>query len=124
MADPAAPFGLFVSSVEGNPVARYGTKVLIGAQRSGSKVTYQPKIIIPIPVAEFRRYHREYTRAIANGSLKQHDAKAWKSQQQTIQNKQKASKKLAKPPVGLGATRVDESDKERGPNDSTQGGSE
>lgn len=84
MGDPAEAFGLFVSSVEGQPVTRYGTKVLIGAARDHlqpRKIIYDPTLIVAIPATEARRYSREYRRAIANGSLTERTAAQWREQQ-------------------------------------------
>jgi hypothetical protein len=83
MGDPADAFGLFVSCVEGQPVTRFGTRVLIGAARDLTqprKVNYDPKLIVAIPATEARRYHREYRRAIANGSLTERTAAEWREQ--------------------------------------------
>lgn len=78
-------FGLFVSSVEGRPVARFGTKTLIGAERDPSKprkIVYRTKDIVPIPVDEAERYSREYGRLIADGDLVKHTADEWTKQTQ------------------------------------------
>jgi len=113
-------YGLYLSSIEGKPVARFGTKVLIGAVRIGRTVTYNTKTIHPIPVAEARRYHREYQRAIAHGSVKAHTQAEWLAQQQTITAKQAAADKLVTsseagaPPVTTRST----------PDDHSEGGSE
>lgn len=123
MTDPAADFGLFVSSVDGCPVARFGTKVLIGAMRLGSSITYNTKAIIPIPKAEARRYGREYARAIDNGSLRKRSAKAWREQQAKIQTKKRASAKLAAPKEEVGAPLVDTPTGER-KDDPSESGSE
>ena len=76
-------FGLFVSSVDGRPVARFGTKVLIGAERDPSnprKITYRTKDIVPIPLDEAAKYSREYARHIAEGDLVEHTADEWTQQ--------------------------------------------
>ena len=121
MTDPAAGFGLFVSSVDGCPVARFGTKVLIGAVRQGSSVTYNTKTIVPIPLAEARRYRREYERAIGNGSLRKRSAKAWREQQAKIATKKQASRKLAAPKEEVGAPLVEHD--RRAPDDPSESGS-
>lgn len=76
-------FGLFVSSVEGRPVTRFGTKVLIGAERDAAtprKISYRTKDIVAIPVDEAERYTREYARLIAEGDLVAHTADEWQKQ--------------------------------------------
>lgn len=80
----ADAFGLFVSSVEGSPCTRFGTKVLIGADRDASeprKIRYRTKEIVAIPTDEARRYAREYGRLITDGSLVEHKAEEWSEQQ-------------------------------------------
>lgn len=83
----AAAFALFVSCVEGSPVTRFGTKVLIGADRDPKvrkKILYRPKEIVAIPVDEARLYGREYARLINDGELVEHTAEKWLAQQQHI----------------------------------------
>lgn len=83
----ADAFGLFVSCVEGQPVTRFGSKVLIGAGRDPDnrrKVRYSPKQIVALPHEEAQRYGREYARAIDDGSLVQHTAAEWLEQQRRI----------------------------------------
>lgn len=112
-------FGLYLSSIEGKPVTRFGTKVLIGAVRVGNRVFYQPKVINPIPIAETKRYHREYRRAISAGSVVSHTREQWLAQQSTITAKQAAAEKLAtSPEVGAPPVTARSS-----PNDHPQGGS-
>lgn len=84
MADPRA-FGLFVSAVEGQPVRRYGTPSMIGAERTVAApnvITYDTALVVAIPVEESDRYLREYTRALRDGSLIQRTAEEWLAQQQ------------------------------------------
>ena len=86
MVDPT-PFGLFVSSVEGQPVTRYGTKTLIGAERdrvNPTQIHYDTRAIIAIPHAELSRYRREYAGAIRDGSLRERTAKQWVEQQKKL----------------------------------------
>ena len=83
----ADAFGLFVSCVEGKPVTRFGTKVLIGADRDPTqprKIRYRPKEIIAIPTDEAHRYGRDYGRLIADGELVEHTADEWLQQQNQI----------------------------------------
>lgn len=84
MGDRADAFGLFVSSVEGSPVTRYGSSVLIGAERNPDeprKIVYHPDAVIAIPHDEAQRYAREYRRLIAEGALVERTADDWRSQQ-------------------------------------------
>mgnify|MGYP001588205219 FL=1 len=83
----ADAFGLFVSSVENQPTMRFGTKVLIGADRDAEtprKIRYRTKEIVAIPTDEARRYAREYGRLISDGSLVEHTAEEWSNQQRQI----------------------------------------
>jgi hypothetical protein len=87
MAEASDAFGLFLSCIEGQPVARFGTKVLIGADRDLTNrrlVRYMPKMIVAIPRAEATKYAREYRRAIADGSVKEQTAAAWLAQQNQL----------------------------------------
>lgn len=78
-------FGLFVSSVQGQPVSRFGSGgVLIGATRDPAqpnKIIYDPKVVVGIPQAEAQKYGREYQRSIADGSLTVRTAAQWNEQQ-------------------------------------------
>jgi hypothetical protein len=83
-------FGLFVSSVQGQPVSRFGTAgagsggVLIGATRNPAeprKIIYDPAVVVGIPHAEALKYAREYQRAVSDGSLTLRTAAAWTEQQ-------------------------------------------
>lgn len=90
-------FGLFVSCVEGRPVTRFGSKILIGADRDPSqpnKIVYRPKDIVGIPTLEVARYGREYRRLIDEGDLVSHDAKAWSAQNEQRSEKHEAREKL------------------------------
>lgn len=83
----ADAFGLFVSSVEGHPVTRFGTKVLLGAYRDADnprKVRYRTKEIIAIPRDEAERYAREYGRLIEDEELVAHTADEWTEQQRRL----------------------------------------
>jgi hypothetical protein len=74
--------GLFVSSVEGHAVTRYGTTksiggvpspgLLIGAERdpgNPNKVTWDTNQVVHIPEHEARIFAREYARALRDGAL-------------------------------------------------------
>lgn len=83
----ADAFGLFVSSVEGHPVTRFGTKVLIGAYRDAEnprKIRYRTKDIIAIPRDEADRYAREYARLIEDQELVAHTADEWSQHQRHV----------------------------------------
>lgn len=80
----AAPFALFVSSVDGCPVTRFGTRTLIGAARRVKEPTvidYTPELVVAITTAEFSRYRREYLRALGNATLKRRTIEEWQAQQ-------------------------------------------
>jgi hypothetical protein len=75
--------GLFVSSVPGHVVTRFGSTrvvngvpspgLLIGAERdprNPSEVTWFPDQIVCIPEPEATAYRREYARAVRDGSLR------------------------------------------------------
>jgi hypothetical protein len=80
-------FGLFVSSVEGQPVHRFGSPtILIGADRNPDeprKIIYRTQEVVGIPRAEAQRYAREYARAIADGALTERTAEEYRRQQQS-----------------------------------------
>lgn len=84
MGDPASAFGLYVSSIEGQPVARFGSGgVMIGAERDLNDrrvVRYTPDVVVAISHEEARKYAREYRRAIDDGSLKLRTAAEWATQ--------------------------------------------
>lgn len=74
---------LFVSCVEGQPVTRYGSRVMIGADRDPadpSQIIYRPGDVVKIPAAEAARYRREYTRQLGDGALKLRTAEDWEAQ--------------------------------------------
>ena len=117
MSDPAEPFGLFLSCIEGQPVARFGTKVLLGAERDRSNpksITYRPKVIIPIPKLEARKYGREYRRAIENGSVTQHTAAEWREQQRKIREVGAPREKLKSAPPAQKAAKEPANDHPEG----------
>lgn len=82
-------FALFVSSVEGHAVARFGTgaptrsNAFIGATRSiedPTQIEWRTDEVVPITEAEYRDFRREYDGAIAAGSLvkrTENDYAAW-----------------------------------------------
>ena len=87
--------GLFVSSVEGHAVTRYGTTryargipspgLLIGAERDPrepTKITWFPNVIVHIPENEVASYSREYARAIREGALKKRTEAEYAQQQE------------------------------------------
>ena len=67
----ADDFAFYVSCVEGHPVSRYGGVGYIGAERSAEGLTFYPERVIAFTVAEISRFRREYSRAIAAGSLRE-----------------------------------------------------
>lgn len=83
----AESFGLFVSSVEGQPVTRFGSRVLIGADRDPqhpNKILYRTQEIIAIPRDEAEKYAREYARLIADESLVVRTADEWTQQSREV----------------------------------------
>jgi len=81
MAD--SPFALFVSSVEGSLVTRHGTRTFIGATRRAKEPTvidWQPDVIVAFPHDEYRRYRREYDRALRDKSLAKRTEAEWRAQ--------------------------------------------
>jgi hypothetical protein len=63
---------LYVSSVPGRLVFRFGTSVLIGATRSPEnpkQVSWDADKVVRIPAAEARQYAREYAGAFERGDL-------------------------------------------------------
>jgi hypothetical protein len=84
MGESTLAFGLYLSCVTGQPVARFGSRVLIGAERDltdRTEIHYRPEVIVGIPTAEARQYAREYRRAISDGSVLQRTAEDWIKQQ-------------------------------------------
>lgn len=80
--DRSAAFALFVSCVEGAPVTRHGTRTFIGCERRALEPTiidYHPEQIVAISHEEFRKYRREYLRALKDGSLVSHTADEWRA---------------------------------------------
>lgn len=76
-------FALFVSSVEGRLVTRYGTRTFIGAERRASdprQLEWHTDQVIAIPHDEFRKYRREYLRALREGSLVVRTDAEWQQQ--------------------------------------------
>lgn len=76
-------FALFVSSVEGSLVTRYGTATFIGAERSATDpraVEWHPDQVVAIPHDEYRKFRREYLRALREGSLVERTADEWNRQ--------------------------------------------
>lgn len=63
---------LYVSSVPGRLVFRFGTSVLIGATRSSEspkQIDWDTDNVVRIPAAEARQYAREYDGAFERGDL-------------------------------------------------------
>lgn len=77
-----AAFALFVSCVEGAVVTRFGTRTYIGCERRALEPTvvdYHPEQIVAIPHDEFRKYRREYLRALRDGSLVTRTEDEWRT---------------------------------------------
>lgn len=110
----SAAFGLFVSSIEGQPVARFGSDVMIGAERDLADrrvVRYTPDLVVAIPHEEARRYAREYRRAIDDGSLSVRTAAEWMTQNPDRSDSPRQAR-LSTPP-----TADDPPDKDEAPTD-------
>lgn len=76
-------FAMFVSCVEGQPTTRFGTRTYIGAERRADDPTvidYHPELVVAIPHDEWRKYRREYSRALRAGALVQRPLDAWRKQ--------------------------------------------
>lgn len=102
-------FSLFVSSVEGRTVERFGTRELIGAKRvfdpplkpdedasKRKRVTkWFPERIVSITAVEHQRYDAEYRGAIADGGLKAHKREEWEAQIEKDLAAEKATREAA-----------------------------
>ena len=85
MAEP-----LYLSSVIGQVVQRYGTKTLLGCERDPadpSVVSWRPELVVAISADEARRFAKEYRRAVTAGSLVTRTAAEWRAQQEPIQGR-------------------------------------
>lgn len=72
MTDTAIPtFPLYVSSVEGQPVGRYGGRGLIGAEYTLDGIRYDTKRVVAITEAELRLHRPAYARAIRDQTLRE-----------------------------------------------------
>lgn len=76
-------FALYVSSVPGKTFIRPGSSQILGGRRvAGGPVEWQPEKIIPIPIAEYGRYSREYERALGREmSLRKRSVEEWLAQE-------------------------------------------
>lgn len=77
-AMPKHPYALFVSSVPGHLVSRYGSasasraNELLGAERTvDGEVVWHTDAVLVVSEAELARFSREYRRAIATGALRE-----------------------------------------------------
>ena len=85
------------------PVARFGTRVLIGAERHPGKgpdrrtITYFPDQVAAIPLEEYHRFRSEYDGALKAGDLVRRTAEdhraSLEAEQQREQEKQEAKAK-------------------------------
>lgn len=85
----AAAFALFVSSVEEHLVTRYGTRTFIGAERDKNGIKWNTKAIVAIPHDEYRRYRREYDRALRDKSLTPRTEAEWNAQNRSEEKSHK-----------------------------------
>lgn len=78
---------LFVSCVDGKPVARLplpgarGAGVILGARREGRTLVYDEREVIALSVEEVRVHGRVYERAIREGDLIRRTEKDWQAWQ-------------------------------------------
>jgi hypothetical protein len=78
-------FALYVSCVPAQgPTTRYGTRTFIGAERNAAQPTviqYDPELVVALTAEEWRKYRREYQRALASGALVTRTAAEYRAQQ-------------------------------------------
>lgn len=76
-------FAIYVSSVPGKTFIRPGSSQILGGRRiGGGPIEWQPEKIVPIPLAEYGRFSREYERAIVREkSLRKRSAEEWQAQE-------------------------------------------
>lgn len=78
----------YYRSVEGAVVQRYGQQTYIGVRRGGNQHQWSDKIV-RLPMTEFTRFQREYTRAVKAGSLIELNSNAYIAQQKKIEAEEK-----------------------------------
>jgi Zn-dependent peptidase ImmA (M78 family) len=67
----APKFALYVRSVEGKAVARYGTREMVGAVRvEPTKIVWDTEAVIPLSEEYVATYQRELRRHLTRGELK------------------------------------------------------
>jgi hypothetical protein len=106
-------FALFISSVPGHVVNRYGAgpSSYIGARRlREGGWEWSPEIIEAITPEELTRYRREYTRAIAQKALKEHSEDAFLAQVAKREAAESAAREKASEPVATVPTKTIEPD--------------
>lgn len=114
LADPyagrmteAPKFGMFVRSVKGRTVPRYGTPGLIGAERvactkeerrrgTKSPVLWFPERVTPLSTEYCRRYRRELAGHLRNGDLREATEQEWQEQVKREAAQEAARKAAAK----------------------------
>lgn len=83
MPDPPHDLVLFVSSVEGKPVTRFGAGplALIGAHFEGRTIVYQPRRVVGLSRDEIDRYGDHYARTLREGGLTARTREEYDAQQ-------------------------------------------
>lgn len=103
--DQSVEFGLFVRSVEGHAVPRYGTTELIGARRdpvtkktkrAGSPAIVWSDRIVGLTKQYCSRYTKELQQHIAEGELLRCTREEWDAQRALELAAEKAAKSEAK----------------------------
>ena len=95
---------VYVSAVKGHlvnrfPSLRQPTAQYIGAARKGKKITWDEDQVVAIPEQEWRKYRREYRRAVADGALKERskaDFDAWQAKRKASDEEDRAKAEKAK----------------------------
>lgn len=99
LADPDTHF--VSSNPDAGPVTRFsvpnspGGSVYIGAERDPANpkvVVFHAERIVAIPGDEFRRFAREYGRAIRDGGLVVHKREAWEAQSRQEQEQKQSQR--------------------------------
>lgn len=109
MAQPTDPnFTLFVSSVEGRAVSRFGARsgTLIGARYTTEEemaagagpIVWDTERVVPLLEDEHARYRREYASAIRCGDLRACTPEQWTAWRKHQAQRERAEAKKAEVP--------------------------
>lgn len=111
---------IYVSSVEGKLVTRYGSLEVgrvqyIGASFDGvSKVTWDTKAVTAIPESEWNKFQREYKQAVANKELTlrtEEDFAAYRKKREADEKKAADAAKAAEAKAAAGTEAAAEANK-------------